>query len=487
MNSFEFLNKDVSILKGIGNKTSSILKKKNINKISDILWDFPRATIDNITNSKIKELQIGKKHTINIIPKKYSFPRIRNLPFKVICEDETGEIDCVFFNSYEKYIRKILPINISVNITGIVNFYKKKYQIINPKVTNFNQTQTTIIESKYSLTEGLKQTNYNRIINNVLSKLPDLDEWLSENVLKKFNNVSWKESILKIHKSSNIGSYNSDYYRRLAYDEILATFLISSQVRKKINKVKKKIKQFNLKKYNDVISKLSYELTKDQINTLNEINKDIGSEYKMFRLLQGDVGSGKTIVALLSALNVVEAGYQVAFMAPTEILANQHFKLAKELLGKYLTIELITGQTKSQFKKKIQSRINNKKIDLVIGTHSLFQKKMIFNNLGLIIIDEQHKFGVKQRKALSDKGGSNCDVLLLSATPIPRTLMMTIYGDMNVSIISQKPKNRKEVITYSKSEKKMNEIISFANKQIKKKKSNILGMSLNRRFKKNRP
>ena len=162
-----------------------------------------------------------------------------------------------------------------------------------------------------------------------MSKLPDLDEWLSENVLKKFNNVSWKESILKIHKSSNIASYNSDYYRRLAYDEILATFLISSQVRKKINKVKKKIKQFNLEKYNDVISKLSYELTKDQINALSEINKDIGSEYKMFRLLQGDVGSGKTIVALLSALNVVEAGYQVAFMAPTEILANQHYKLAK--------------------------------------------------------------------------------------------------------------------------------------------------------------
>ena len=328
MNSSEFLNKDVSILKGIGNKTSSILKKKSINKISDILWDFPRATVDNITNCKIKELQIGKKHTINIIPKKYLFPRIRNLPFKVICEDETGEIDCVFFNSYEKYIRKILPINISVNITGIVNFYKKKYQIINPKVSNLNHGQTINIESKYSLTEGLKQTNYNRIINNVLSKLPDLDEWLSENVLKKFNNVSWKESILKIHKSSNIVSYNSDYYRRLAYDEILATFLISSKVRKKINKVKKKIKQFNLKKYNDVISSLSYELTNDQIKTLSEINKDITSEYKMFRLLQGDVGSGKTIVSLLSALNVVEAGYQVAFMAPTEILANQHYKLA---------------------------------------------------------------------------------------------------------------------------------------------------------------
>ena len=208
-------------------------------------------------------------------------------------------------------------------------------------------------------------------------------------------------------------------------------------------------------------------LTNDQIKALGEINKDIASEYKMFRLVQGDVGSGKTIVSLLSALNVIEAGYQVAFMAPTEILANQHYKLAKELLGKYLTIELITGSTKSQVKKIIQSKINNKKIDLIIGTHSLFQRKLIFNNLGLIIIDEQHKFGVKQRKALSDKGGSNCDVLLLSATPIPRTLMMTIYGDMDVSIINQKPKNRKEIITYSKSEKKMSEILSFVHKQIK--------------------
>ena len=467
MNSFDYLNKDVSILKGIGIKTSLILKKKNINKISDILWDFPRATIDNITNCKINELQIGKKHTINIIPKKYLFPRIRNLPFKVTCEDETGEIDCVFFNSYEKYIRKVLPLNISVNVNGIVNFYKKKYQIVNPKVSTLNQSQTNIIENKYPLTKGLKQSNYNRIISNVLSKLPDLDEWLGEDVLKKFNSVSWKESILKIHKSPNIINYNSDYYRRLAFDEILATFLISSQVRKKINKVKKKIKQFKLKKYNDVISNLSYELTNDQINALGEINKDIASEYKMFRLVQGDVGSGKTIVSLLSALNVIEAGYQVAFMAPTEILANQHYKLAKELLGKYLTIELITGSTNNQVKKIIQSKINNKKIDLIIGTHSLFQRKMIFNNLGLIIIDEQHKFGVKQRKALSDKGGSNCDVLLLSATPIPRTLMMTIYGDMDVSIINQKPKNRKEIITYSKSEKKMSEILSFVNKQIK--------------------
>jgi len=463
MNSFDYLNKDVSVLKGIGNKTSSILKKKNINKISDILWDFPRGTVDNITNCKINELQIGKKHTINIIPKKYSFPRIRNLPFKVICEDETGEIDCIFFNSYEKYIRKILKLNISVNITGIVNFYKKKYQIVNPKVSTLNQSQTNIIENKYSLTEGLKQTNYNKIINNVLSKLPDLNEWLNEDVLKKFNNVSWKESILKIHKSTNIITYNSDYYKRLAYDEILASFLISSQVRKKINKVKKKIKKFNLKKSNDIISNLSYELTNDQIKTIGEINEDIRSEYKMFRLVQGDVGSGKTIVSLLSALNVIEAGYQVAIMAPTEILANQHYKLAKELLGKYLSIKLITGKTNIKFKKKI----DNNKVDLIIGTHALFQKKMIFKKLGLIIIDEQHKFGVKQRKSLSDKGGSNCDVLLLSATPIPRTLMMTIYGDMNVSIINQKPKNRKEVITYSKSEKKMSEIISFAIKQIK--------------------
>ena len=187
----------------------------------------------------------------------------------------------------------------------------------------------------------------------------------------------------------------------------------------------------------------------------------------MFRLLQGDVGSGKTIVSLIAAFNVINAGYQVAIMAPTEILARQHFNLAKKLFSKKMNLDLLSSKTKNIDKKKILKDLNNHKIDLIFGTHSIFQKKVLFNNLGLIVIDEQHKFGVNQRKRLSDKGGSECDVLLMSATPIPRTLTMTIYGDMDLSIIREKPKYRKDVKTYTKLESKIDEIIKFIKKEIK--------------------
>ena len=190
------------------------------------------------------------------------------------------------------------------------------------------------------------------------------------------------------------------------------------------------------------------------------------SNQKMFRLLQGDVGSGKTIVALLAAFNVVKSGFQVAIMAPTEILAKQHFYLAKEIFGNDIEIQILSGKSEFKDKKVIESKLANNEINLIFGTHAIFQKKIIFKKLGLIIIDEQHKFGVNQRKKLSDKGGNNCDVLLMSATPIPRTLTMTIYGDMDISIIKEKPKLRKEVKTYSKLDSKIDEILKFITKEI---------------------
>tara|TARA_B100000287_G_scaffold24078_1_gene23457 strand:- start:3370 stop:4572 length:1203 start_codon:yes stop_codon:yes gene_type:complete len=186
----------------------------------------------------------------------------------------------------------------------------------------------------------------------------------------------------------------------------------------------------------------------------------------MFRILQGDVGSGKTIVALIAANNVVNAGYQVAFMAPTEILSRQHYVLAKKIFSEKINVSLLTSKTENKEKKIIIEKIKKNKTNIVFGTHSLFQKKIIFKNLGFIIIDEQHKFGVKQRKGLSDKGGNNCDVLLMSATPIPRTLTMTIYGDMDLSVIKEKPKFRKEVRTYSKLESKIDEIVKYVKKEI---------------------
>tara|TARA_B100001175_G_scaffold32422_1_gene23695 strand:+ start:1 stop:1203 length:1203 start_codon:yes stop_codon:yes gene_type:complete len=187
----------------------------------------------------------------------------------------------------------------------------------------------------------------------------------------------------------------------------------------------------------------------------------------MFRLLQGDVGSGKTIVSLLAAYNCVNSGFQVAVMAPTEILARQHYNLAKKIFPKSLNIEMISGKSEYKIKKIILNNLSNHKIDVIFGTHAIFQKKVDFKNLGLIIIDEQHKFGVNQRKKLSDKGGDNCDVLLMTATPIPRTLTMTIYGDMDLSIIREKPAIRKPVKTYSKLESKIGDVVKFIKKEIK--------------------
>ena len=465
-NNYEYLLQDLSKLKGVGKKTSEILKKKKINNLFDLLWRLPKSYTDRTEKNKINEIQIGKIHTLTVVVKKYSFPRIRNLPNRVICEDETGKIDCVFFNSYEGYIRKILPLNEEVTISGKINYFNKKYQITNPKYISKDNSLIAKIHTKYSLTEGISEKIYYKIIDQILKNLPTLTEWLDKKILNKFNNESWNESIIKLHDPKNIGNFKSDFYRRLAFDEILASFLISSEIRKKIKKIKKKSKKFSQQPFITTIKKLNFNLTNDQNNTLKEINNDLSSKTKMFRLLQGDVGSGKTIVALISALNAIESGCQVALMAPTEILAMQHYKLAKNLFSKKINLEILTSKTEYIKKKEIHREISNKKINMIFGTHSLFQKKINFSNLGYIIIDEQHKFGVRQRKQLSDKGGDNCDVLLMSATPIPRTLIMSIYGDMDISIIKEKPNHRKEIKTYSKLENKLEDVINFVKKEI---------------------
>ena len=466
--NYEFLLQDISKLKNIGKKTSSILKKKNINSIFDILWRLPQTFTDRSNILKIKDLHIGKISTVQIIPLKYNFPRIRNLPNKVLCQDDTGKLDCVFFNSYEGYIRKILPLNEKITISGKINYFKNRYQITNPTYLSKDKDVIKKIHNKYSLTEGITEKKYNSIINQILDNLPNLDEWLSPSILKLFDNIRWKESIVKLHDYKNIGKYNSKFFKRLVFDEILSSFIVFSEIRKSIKKIKKNKKVFINKYEKKAINSFGFNLTKDQISALKEINSDLTSKSKMFRILQGDVGSGKTIVSLLSSLNVIESGYQVAFMSPTEILANQHYNLAKKIFPNEISIGLLTGKTDNQSKKIITSNLKNSNIKMIFGTHSLFQKKTLFNKLGYIIIDEQHKFGVKQRKSLSDKGGSNCDILLMSATPIPRTLTMTIYGDMDLSVISEKPKNRKEIITYSKKEDNIKDVLSFVKKEIDK-------------------
>ena len=465
--NYNILLSDLSALKGVGNKTTNLLKKKNINTIFDLLWKLPKSYTDRSISSKIKDLKIGEIQTITVVPQKYSFPRVRNLPNRVLCSDETGNLDCVFFNSYEGYIKKILPIGKEITLSGKIGVYKNKYQLTNPKHIAEDASLIKQKHNSYSLTEGITEKTYNKIINQVINNLPILEEWHSKDILNKFDNISWNTAIKELHNPENFGKYKKNFYQRLAYDEIFSTFLVNSEIRKKIKKVKKKQKIFDKKKQHELIKKLNFNLTNDQKKTLDEINLDLSSSNKMFRLLQGDVGSGKTIVSLLAAHNTIIAGFQVAFMAPTEILAKQHFKLAKKLFPKNFNIDLISGKSDYFQKKKIHSNLTNNKIDLIFGTHAIFQKKIMFNKLGLIIIDEQHKFGVNQRKKLSDKGGENCDILLMTATPIPRTLTMTIFGDMDLSIIYEKPKSRKPIKTYSKLESKINDIIDFIKKEIK--------------------
>ena len=465
MSSINYLLADINTIKGVGLKTTRLFKKKNINTVFDLIYRLPRNTIDRTDLKQLNQLEIGKIQTITVKVKKYNFPRIRNLPNRVLCEDKSGKIECVFFNSYEGYIRKILPLNAEVTISGKIRYFKKMYQITNPIHISKNKDSITKLFSNYSLTDGLGEKKYKDILNRVLKNIPNLDEWLDNDILKKFDYISWKEAILELHNPENTNK-KGNFLSRLIFDEIISNFLVNSKIRAAVKKVKKNKKKFNNKPFNDVIKKIDYRLTNDQINSIKEINIDLKSNKKMFRLLQGDVGSGKTIISLIASLNVIKSGYQVAFMAPTEILAKQHVTLAKKLFHSDVNVKILTSKTEIRERYKIIDDLLRKKIDLLIGTHSLFQEKIIFKNLGLIIVDEQHKFGVRQRKKLSDKGGKNCDILVMSATPIPRTMIMTIFGDMDVSIIREKPKNRKPIKTYSKLDNNIPEIIKFVKNQI---------------------
>ena len=374
----------------------------------------------------------------------------------------------VYFNSREGYLRKIFPENEWLLISGKVNYFRDKYQITNPDYVTSLDNQAYVLQNipKYSLTKGITEKKYRQITDQVIKKIPKVNDWLEQSFKNENNLLSWNDAIQKLHFSKDSKNIKSKSFRRLAFDEILANYITLSESRKRVRQTKKN-KNFKEKYSSLILKDLTFKLTNGQLNILAEINQDLKSSKRMFRIVQGDVGSGKTIVSILSAVNVVESGYQVAFMGPTEILANQHFILAKKLLNKTeLNIEFLSGNTESNKRKEILMNLKNGKINILFGTHALFQKKIIFKNLGFIIIDEQHKFGVKQRKDLANKGGVNCDVLLMSATPIPRTMMMSLYGDMDISKLLEKPTQRKKIITLSKPESKIDELWPFLKKRI---------------------
>ena len=465
-----FILSDVNKLKGVGPQLTKYLKKKKIEKIKDIILNLPYSETDRSKLYKLDELEIGKIQSIKVIIKKLNFPRIRNLPNKILCEDETGKIDIVYFNSREGYLRKLYPINKWVIISGKINYFNKKYQITNPDYVTTLDNQEYVVKNipKYNLTKGINEKKYRVISEQVINNIPVIDDWLNKNFIKDNNLVDWNNAIKNLHLFKDGKDNLSKSFRRLAFDELCANFFTLSDNRKRIKK-EKIPKIFNSKNSKNIEKELSFTLTNSQKKVLTEINNDLSSKKRMFRIIQGDVGSGKTIVSLLAIANIIESGYQCALMGPTEILARQHFELAKKIFkNTNFKIDFITGKTETNKRKKILINLEEGKINLLIGTHALFQKKINFKKLGLVIIDEQHKFGVKQRSELAKKGGNNCDVLLMSATPIPRTMMMSIYGDMDVSKITEKPAKRKNIITLSKPEKKINELWPFITKQINK-------------------
>jgi len=459
---------DVNILRGVGPQLSKYLKKKKIEKIKDIILNLPYSETDRSKLYKLNELEVGKVQSIKVVITKLIFPRIKNLPNKIVCQDETGTIDIVYFNSRERYLRKLYKLNESVIISGKINYFNKKYQITNPDYVTSVENQEYVVKNipKYNLTKGINEKKYRLISEQVINNLPKIPDWLSEDYLKKNNLKNWYESIQSLHYTKDSKNNSSKSYRRIVFDELCANFFTLLDNRKRIKK-EKKHKIFSKKKSNNIEKLLPFTLTESQQKVLDEINKDLLSKKRMFRIVQGDVGSGKTIVSLLSISNVIESGYQCALMAPTEILAKQHFELAKKIFKNMeFKIDLLTGKTETKNRKEIIKNLENGKLNLLIGTHALFQKKIYFKKLGLVIIDEQHKFGVKQRLELAKKGGDNCDVLLMSATPIPRTMMMSLYGDMDISKITEKPAQRKKILTLSKPEKKIKELWPFIKKQM---------------------
>ena len=464
----DFIFNNVNKLKGVGPQLSKYLKRKKIEKVKDILLNLPYSETDRSKLYKLNELEVGKIQTLKVIVKKLNFPRIRNLPNKIQCEDETGKIEIVYFNSREGYLRKLYPLNEWVIVSGKINYFNKKYQITNPDYVTTLEKKEYVVKNipKYNLTKGINEKKYRLISEQVINEIPYITDWLHNNFIKKNDLLSWNESIKKLHTSNDSKDNKSKSYRRLVFDELCANFFTLSKNRKRIRKEKKE-KKFLKEKSNFIEKKLPFSLTISQQNVLKEINEDLLSKKRMFRIVQGDVGSGKTIVSLLAISNVIEGGYQCALMAPTEILAKQHYELAKKIFKDVnFKIDFLTGKTEIKNKKEILKNLENGKTNLLIGTHSLFQKKINFNKLGLAIIDEQHKFGVKQRSELAKKGGDNCDVLLMSATPIPRTMMMSLYGDMDISKITEKPSKRKKIITLSKPEKKIDELWPFIKNQI---------------------
>ncbi len=465
---------DVTKLDGIGSRLATLLKKLldppseiSTPRVIDLLWHMPTGVIDRRAQPKIIDAIPGQLATLKVRVSQHRPPPKRGrAPYRVYCEDDTGGIILIFFHGDKRYLERALPEGEIRHISGRIETYGDQLQMPHPDhiITEEEFENLPLLEPVYPLTAGLSGKVLRKAIQQTVSQAPDLPEWQNEAWLKKNTWSDFSSALNTLHNPKTEADISpaSPARLRLAYDELLANQLALALVRRNLKQVRGRPIKGTGKLKTRLIEVLPFSLTSSQENALTDIAKDMAAPYRMLRLLQGDVGSGKTIVALFAMVAAAEAGAQATMMAPTEVLARQHFATIEPLAEAVgLRLGLLTGREKGRTRKDLLSLLKAGEIDILVGTHALFQREVEFSNLALAIIDEQHRFGVHQRLALQGKGGVHgADVLVMTATPIPRTLLLTHYGDMEVSRLTEKPAGRKPVTTRVIPDERLEEVFA---------------------------
>lgn len=461
--------RNLKVLSGVGPKTIKHFERLiNGERLFDLLTHKPIDIIDRSYTPMIVDAENGRLATIKVDIVKHTPAPRRNLPYRVHCKDETGTLDLVFFRAYGESMKKAYPIGKKLVISGKVDHYRDHPQIVHPDIMGEDNEDIPKTEPIYPMTQGVNHKTLLKAINSALGFCPALPEWCDPAYKKKNEWVDWYDAITQLHAPQTNEEIDPNFSvrERLAYDECLANQLTIELMRHRQKKKKGIAYTVDGTLRQGLLATLPFTLTNAQTGALKEIDADMGSSSRMMRLLQGDVGSGKTIVAALAMMNAIDSNAQAALMAPTEILARQHYDDLKPLLEP-LGIRLIclTGRNKGKERDILTAQIKNGAAQLVIGTHALFQESIEFQRLGIAIVDEQHRFGVEQRLKLSNKG-KGVDVLVMTATPIPRTLSLTAYGDLDVSILKEKPPGRKPIDTMLFSTEKTQNMIEGLKRQI---------------------
>ena len=462
------LNNDVKYIKGVGPNRVVLLNKLGIYTLKDLITYYPRDYEDRSKPKLINDVLDGEEVLIKgfVVSKMLELKVRKNLTiYKLIIRDETGQCTITWYN--QPYLKRVFIVGNEYSFYGKVSKKGNRVEMNSPVFDNIETNKNTgKIVPIYPLTYNLSQNTIRQIIENGLNEVEDeLQETIPEYLRKEYNLININSAIHNIHFPQEFSDFKKAR-TRLVFEELLDMQLALLSLKNKYTQEKVGIKFDKNIKISNVINDLPFKLTHAQLKVLEEIDTNMESEKTMNRLLQGDVGSGKTIVSIIATYKAVKSGYQVAVMAPTAILASQHLESFTEVLNKYgIKCELLISSVTKKKKDDILDKLQSGEIDVLIGTHAILEDNVIFKNLGLVVTDEQHRFGVRQRSTIAAKG-NNPDVLVMTATPIPRTLALILYGDLDISIIDELPPNRKKIETYAVTKSMTERVNNFIKKQI---------------------